>query len=96
MSGGYIDIQDTDHNEEHCVTNATHSFVRNARNSIMIKRIKEKELKVELSFIITFHKLQGKTFPKLIIQPNERPFLTFITYNGFLVALSLVKFGSHF
>lgn len=45
-----------------------------------------------MSFIITFHKLQGKTLPKLIIQLNERPFLPPITYNGLLVALSRVKF----
>ena len=56
-----------------------------------VKIIKEKEHRVELSYIITFHKLQGKTLPKLIIQLNERPFLPHLTYNGLLVALSRVK-----
>jgi hypothetical protein len=48
---------------------------------------------VELSFILTFHKL-GKTLPKLIVQLNERPFLPPITYNGLLVALSRIKLRS--
>ena len=66
----------------------------NGQNYHNITIKKEKEHRVELSFIITFHKLQGKTLPKLIIQLNERPFSPHITYNGFLVALSRVKFRS--
>jgi ATP-dependent exoDNAse (exonuclease V) alpha subunit len=52
--------------------------------------LKDKEHRVELSFVITLHKLQGKTMPKLIIELNERPFPPSITYNGLLVALSRV------
>jgi Viral (Superfamily 1) RNA helicase len=66
----------------------------NGQNYHNVTITKEEEHRVELSFIITFHKLQGKTLPKLIIQLNERPFLPPITYNGFLVALSRVKFRS--
>jgi hypothetical protein len=55
-----------------------------------ITLLKDKEHRVELSFVITLHKLQGKTMPKLIIELNERPFPPSITYNGLLVALSRV------
>ena len=56
---------------------------------------KQKEHRVELAFVITFHKLQGKTIPNLIIELNETPFSPSITYNGFLVALSRVAHRSH-
>ena len=56
---------------------------------------KQKENRVELAFVITFHKLQGKTIPNLIVELNERPFSPSITYNGFLVALSRVTHKSH-
>jgi aminopeptidase-like protein len=49
---------------------------------------KDEEHRVELSFVITLHKLQGKTMPELIIELNEMPFPPSITYNGLLVALS--------
>ena len=44
---------------------------------------------------MTFHKSQGNTLPKLIIQLNETPCLPSITYKGFPVALSSVKLKSH-
>jgi uncharacterized protein VirK/YbjX len=52
--------------------------------------LKDNEHRVELSFVITLHKLQGKTMPKLIIELNQRPFPPSITYNALLVALSRV------
>lgn len=56
--------------------------------------IKQKEHRLELAFVITFHKLQGKTLPNLIIELNGRPFSPSITYNGFFVALSRVTHRS--
>lgn len=53
--------------------------------------LKNKVHRVELSFVVTLHKLQGKTMPKLILELNQRPFAPSITYNAFLVALSRVK-----
>ena len=50
---------------------------------------KQKEHRVELAFVITFHKLH------LIVESNERPFSPSITCNGFLVALSRVTHKSH-
>lgn len=55
-----------------------------------VEIVKTKIHRVELSFVITLHKLQGKTMPKLIIELNQRPFPPSITYNGLLVALSRV------
>jgi hypothetical protein len=52
-------------------------------NNVLL--LKDKEHRVELSFVITLHKLQGKTMPKLIIELNQRPFPPSITYNGLLV-----------
>lgn len=52
--------------------------------------IRDKVHRVELSFVITLHKLQGKTMPKIIIELNQRPFPPSITYNGLLVALSRI------
>ena len=51
---------------------------------------------VEAGFAITFHKIQGRTIPKIILELNQRPFKPCISYNMFLVALSRVASGDDF
>ena len=51
---------------------------------------------VESGFAITFHKIQGRTIPKIILELNQRPFKPSISYNMFLVALSRVATGNDF
>ena len=45
----------------------------------------------ELGFIITFHKIQGRTVPRLILELNPRPFLPHLSFSMLLVALSRVR-----
>jgi len=37
--------------------------------------------RLDLGFVITFHKAQGKTLPRIILQLNKRPFRPGITFN---------------
>ena len=46
--------------------------------------------RVELGFAVTFHKIQGKTLSKLILELNQRPFNPQICFNSLLVAISRV------
>ena len=48
---------------------------------------------LECGFALTFHKVQGKTLPKVVLELAERPFKTGkgnLDFNGLLVALSRV------
>ena len=48
---------------------------------------------LECGFALTFHKVQGKTLPKVVLELAERPFKTgkgHLDFNGWLVALSRV------
>ena len=49
------------------------------------------EHRVEFGFVVTFHKVQGKTLNKVILELNKRPFQPSLTFNMLLVALSRVK-----
>ena len=49
--------------------------------------------RVELGFVITFHKIQGKTVKNIILELNPRPFPPRITFNMLLVAISRVLHG---
>ena len=51
------------------------------------------KVQVELGFVITFHKIQGKTVKNNILDLNPRPFPR-ITFNMLLVAVSRVPHGS--
>lgn len=42
---------------------------------------------------ITYHKIQGRTMQKIILELNHRPFVPNITYNMLVVALSRVNTG---
>ena len=49
------------------------------------------EHSVDFGFVVTFHKVQGKTLNKVILELNQRPFRPPLTFNMLLVALSRVK-----
>lgn len=49
---------------------------------------------VELGFAITYHKVQGQTLEKVIVDVSKRPFLPHVDYHGFYVAISRVRHGS--
>jgi len=49
--------------------------------------------RIDLAFVITFWKIQGRTIPKIILALNKRPFKPHITYTMLLVALSRVSKG---
>ncbi len=46
---------------------------------------------LELGFAITFHKIQGQTCDKLIVDLNKRPFQPQVTFATFYVAVSRVR-----
>lgn len=46
---------------------------------------------IELGFAITFHKIQGQTCDKLIVDLNKRPFQPQVTFATFYVAVSRVR-----
>jgi hypothetical protein len=48
----------------------------------------------ELGFAITFHKIQGQTCDKLIVDLNERPFQPQVSFATFYVAISRVRRSS--
>jgi len=50
---------------------------------------------VELGFAITFHKVQGRTLQKIILDLNKRPFNPPVTYTGFYVGVSRVKLSDN-
>jgi hypothetical protein len=58
--------------------------------------IKVRTHAIELGFAITFHKVQGKTLPRIILDLNNRPFKPQITFNMLLVGLSRVTSGQNF
>jgi hypothetical protein len=45
----------------------------------------------ELGFAITFHKIQGQTCQKLVVDLNERPFQPQVSFATFYVAISRVR-----
>jgi len=49
------------------------------------------EHRVDFGFVVPFHKVQGKTLNKVILELNQRPFRPPLTFNMLLVALSRVK-----
>ena len=49
--------------------------------------------RLELAFVITFWKIQGRTIPKIILALNKRPFKPHMTYTMLLVALARVCKG---
>jgi hypothetical protein len=46
---------------------------------------------VDLGFSVTFHKVQGQTLDKVILDVNKRPFRPYVDLPGFYVAISRVK-----
>lgn len=48
----------------------------------------------ELGFAITFHKIQGQTCDKLIVDLNKRPFQPKVSFDTFYVAISRVRHSS--
>lgn len=48
---------------------------------------------VELGFAVTFHKLQGRTVDRLILDINDRPFAPALTLAMLNVGISRVKSG---
>lgn len=50
---------------------------------------------VELGFSITFHKVQGKTLVRAILDLNKRPGMPYMTYNMLSIALTRVREGKH-
>ena len=48
------------------------------------------EHRVELGFVVTFHKVQGKTLEKVVLDLNHRPFAPHLTHSMLLVAISRV------
>ena len=52
--------------------------------------VKVSEHRLELGFAVTFHKIQGKTIPKVILELNKRPFAPHLNHSMLLVAISRV------
>nr|CAH0105805.1 unnamed protein product [Daphnia galeata] len=48
---------------------------------------------IDLGFSVTFHKIQGQTCSKLIVDLNHRPFMPQVTFSGLYVAVSRVRRG---
>lgn len=67
----------------------------NGQTYLNVTLTTEKDHKVQLPLVITFHKLQGKPRPKLMTVLTEWRFLSDIAYNGFLIAISRIKFRSN-
>ena len=69
-------------------TNAKHTFGTEVRY---------RDLKADLAFVLTIHKLQGMTLERLILQLNYRRgnLLKQLSYNSFLVAISRVEYFKH-
>jgi len=57
-------------------------------------KIKVSDFSVEPAFAITFHKLQGKTLPKLLVNLNKTPHPPHITFEFAYVALTRVRCGA--
>jgi len=53
-------------------------------------RVRAQNHRVELGFVVTFHKIQGKTVNKIVLELNHRPFQPQICFNSLLVAISRV------
>ena len=51
---------------------------------------------VELAFALTFHKVQGKTVQRVILDLNLRPFNPHLSFTALLVAISRVRKSSDF
>jgi hypothetical protein len=70
-----------------------------ARNNLKVKfnrqKIEAKVHAVELGFAVTYHKLQGKTLPRLIINPYKRGCIPEIDINALIVGFSRVRNSSH-
>ena len=58
-------------------------------------RVMAKYHAVELAFSLTYHKVQGRTEPRLVVDLNKRPFKATLTLASIYVALSRVREGAH-
>ena len=56
-------------------------------------KVKVKSHPIDLGFAITYHKVQGKTMSKIILDLNKRPFRPQITFTSFYVGVSRVRRG---
>ena len=50
---------------------------------------------VELAFSMTFHKVQGKTLDRVVLDLNRRPFNPKVSFTALLVAISRVRSSTH-
>ena len=57
-------------------------------------QVKITDHRVELGFAITFHKVQGKTVSKVILDINDKSFIPKLTLAGLYVGLTRVKKGA--
>jgi len=58
---------------------------------VLMGTVNVREHRMELGFVQTFHKIQGRTVSRLILELNPRPFQPRVSFSMLLVALSRVR-----
>jgi ASC-1-like (ASCH) protein len=72
-------------------------FVRieGRRGEVISGIIYQDDFELELGFAMTYHKAQGRTIPRLIVDLNKTTQPPFLLYEVLYVALTRVQMGSH-